>query len=74
MVALAGATAVAGHALAGALSSGAVAVVTAVSSGGLLAMLVETMIPEAFAEAPHFVGLVTAAGFLAAVALIHFGG
>ncbi|MEO5882487.1 MAG: ZIP family zinc transporter [Caldimonas sp.] len=73
VIALAGAAAVAGQALAGALSSGAAAVVTAVSSGGLLAMLVETMIPEAFAEAPHFVGLVTAAGFLAAVALIHLG-
>ena len=71
VVALAGAATVAGQMLAGTLSSGAVAVVTAVSSGGLLAMLVETMIPEAFAEAPHFVGLVTAVGFLAAVALIH---
>lgn len=74
VVVAAGATAVVGQALAGALSGGGVAAVTAVSTGGLLAMLVETMIPEAFAEAPHFVGLVTAAGFLAAVALIHLGG
>lgn len=47
---------------------------SSVSSGGLLARLVETTIPAVFADAPHFVGLLTAASFLAAVALIHLGG
>lgn len=47
VVAMAGAAAVGGQALAGVLPESGVAAVTAVSSGGLLAMLVETMIPEA---------------------------
>jgi ZIP family zinc transporter len=41
-----------------------VALVTALSAGGILAMLAETMIPEAFEEAQNFIGLITVAGFL----------
>jgi zinc transporter, ZIP family len=46
-----------------------VAATTAVAAGAILAMLVDTMIPEAFATAHDFAGLITVAGFLAAFAL-----
>lgn len=43
--------------------------VSAFAAGGILAMLAETMIPEAFEDAQSFIGLITAAGFLCAFAL-----
>ncbi len=46
-----------------------VAATTAVAAGGILAMLVDTMIPEAFEETHDYAGLVTVLGFLAAFAL-----
>jgi ZIP family zinc transporter len=46
-----------------------VAGTTATAAGAILAMLAETMIPEAFAEAHDLTGLITAIGFLAAFAL-----
>ncbi len=46
-----------------------VAGTTATAAGGVLAMLVDTMIPEAFEEAHEYAGLVTVLGFLAAFAL-----
>jgi ZIP family zinc transporter len=55
-------------------SSEVVAATTAVAAGAILAMLVDTMIPEAFAVAHDFAGLVTVAGFLAAFALSRLGG
>ena len=51
-----------------------VAATTAVAAGAILAMLVDTMIPEAFEVAHDFAGLVTVAGFLAAFALSKLGG
>jgi ZIP family zinc transporter len=51
-----------------------VALVTAIAAGAILAMLADTMIPEAFEEAHDYAGLVTAAGFLAAFALTKLGG
>jgi ZIP family zinc transporter len=50
-------------------SADVVAATTAVAAGAILAMLVDTMIPEAFEAAHNFAGLVTVAGFLAAFAL-----
>jgi ZIP family zinc transporter len=49
--------------------AGIVAATTATAAGAILAMLAETMIPEAFAEAHDLTGLITAVGFLAAFAL-----
>lgn len=46
-----------------------VAATTAVAAGAILAMLVDTMIPEAFDETHNFAGMITVAGFLAAFAL-----
>ncbi len=51
-----------------------VAATTAVAAGGILAMLVDTMIPEAFEETHDFAGLIVVAGFLAAYALSKLGG
>jgi ZIP family zinc transporter len=50
-----------------------VAATTAVAAGAILSMLVDTMIPEAFAEAHDFAGLYTVAGFLAAFVLSKMG-
>ncbi len=50
-----------------------VAATTAVAAGAILAMLVDTMIPEAFAEAHDLAGLITALGFLTAFILCKVG-
>ncbi len=52
----------------------AAALANAVAAGAILAMLVDTMIPEAFEQAHDFAGLITVAGFLAAFALSKLGG
>jgi ZIP family zinc transporter len=59
----------AGYAVFGHFSPGVVAATTAVAAGAILAMLADTMMPEAFAHAHDFAGLITVAGFLAAFAL-----
>ena len=46
-----------------------IAFVTAVAAGAILAMLSDTMVPEAFETAHEFAGLITVAGFLAAFTL-----
>jgi len=51
-----------------------IAAVNALAAGAILAMIVDTMIPEAFADTHDFAGLVTVAGFLAAFALSKMGG
>ena len=51
-----------------------VAATTALAAGAILSMLVDTMIPEAFAETHDFAGLFTVAGFLAAFVLSKMGG
>ena len=48
--------------------------VTAVAAGAILAMLTDTMIPEAFETAHDFAGLITVAGFLAAFILSRMAG
>lgn len=45
------------------------AATTAVAAGGVLAMVVDTMIPEAFEETHDFAGMIVVAGFLAAFSL-----
>ena len=46
-----------------------IAATIAVAAGAILAMLADTMIPEAFAESHNFAGLITVLGFLAAFVL-----
>jgi len=56
------------------MSAGTVSLVTALAAGAILAMIVDTMIPEAV-EVTHLVtGLVTSAGFLVSLAVSHAGG
>ncbi|WP_207480032.1 ZIP family metal transporter [Arenibaculum pallidiluteum] len=50
------------------------ALANTVAAGAILAMLVDTMIPEAFETAHEYAGLITAAGFLAAFALSRLSG
>jgi len=58
-----------GYAAFGGVSPSIVSAVTAVAAGAILAMLVDTMIPEAFAQAHDFAGLITVAGFLTSFGL-----
>ncbi len=51
-----------------------VAAVNAVAAGAILAMIADTMIPEAFETAHEYAGLITVAGFLAAFALSKLSG
>ncbi|VWX53149.1 ZIP family metal transporter [Novosphingobium sp. 9U] len=60
-------------ALAGA-SPDVIAATTAIAAGAILAMLVDTMIPEATEETHEFSGLITVAGFLLAFILSKLGG
>ena len=46
-----------------------IAIVLAVAAGAILAMIVDTMIPEAFEIAHEYAGLITVIGFLAAFVL-----
>lgn len=51
----------------------AIASVTAVAAGAILAMLVDTMIPEATEQTHEYSGLITVGGFLAAFVLTKLG-
>jgi ZIP family zinc transporter len=68
-----GIAALVGYTIFGNFSPAVVAVVTALAAGAILAMLVDTMIPEAFETAHNFAGLATVIGFLAAFALQKIG-
>lgn len=63
-----------GYALFSHFSVEIIAATTAVAAGAILAMLSDTMIPEAFEQAHDFAGLITVFGFLAAFALSKLGG
>ncbi len=71
---ISGLAALAGFALFRHYPPGVIAGTTAVAAGAILAMLADTMIPEAFETAHEFAGLVTVLGFLSAFALtkLHF--
>jgi ZIP family zinc transporter len=69
IAAVSGVAALAGFAVFGGLPLTVVAAITAVAAGGVLAMLADTMIPEAFEVAHEFTGLITVAGFLVAFVL-----
>jgi ZIP family zinc transporter len=63
----------AGYALFDNVRSGVVAATTATAAGAILAMLADTMIPEAFEYAHEFSGLITVAGFLTAFIVSKLG-
>ena len=74
IAALSGIAAMVGYVVFAGASPDVVAATTAIAAGAILAMLVDTMIPEAFQEAHDLAGLVTVAGFLTAFALSKMGG
>ena len=69
-----GLAALAGYAVFSHFSDDVIAATTATAAGAILAMLVDTMIPEAFAEAHDFAGLITVFGFMVAFILTKLGG
>jgi ZIP family zinc transporter len=64
-------SAVLGYTVVGSFSPAVVAAVTAVAAGAILAMIADTMIPEAFEDAHLAIGLITVCGFLVSFALSH---
>jgi ZIP family zinc transporter len=54
-------------------SEGVIAATTAVAAGAILAMLADTMIPEAFEETHEMAGLITVLGFLCSFVLSKLG-
>ena len=70
---LSGLAALIGYLALDGVSPGVVAAITAVAAGAILAMLADTMIPEAFERTHALTGLITSAGFLTALA-VHLAG
>jgi ZIP family zinc transporter len=56
------------------MPAGAVSAVQATAAGAILAMIVDTMVPEAFEGTHDFAGLITVSGFLAAFMLSKLSG
>ena len=69
IAALSGVAAFAGYTLFAGAPPDVVAATTAVAAGAILAMLVDTMIPEAFESSHNFTGFIAVVGFLAAFTL-----
>jgi ZIP family zinc transporter len=69
-----GVAALLGYSVFSRLSPEVIAATTAVAAGAILAMLSDTMIPEAFEVAHDFAGLITVLGFLLAFVLTKLGG
>lgn len=65
-----GLAAAAGQLLLGGAGPGVIAIILAFAAGGVLAMLAESMIPEAFEDAQPFSGFITVVGFLAAFLIL----
>jgi ZIP family zinc transporter len=74
IAAISGLASLAGYEVFSHFSDDVIAATTAVAAGAILAMLADTMIPEAFENAHDFAGLITVAGFLAAFVLTKLGG
>lgn len=74
IAAISGVAALVGYTVFSGFNSEIIAATTAVAAGGILSMLVDTMIPEAFETAHEFAGLITVTGFLAAFILTKMGG
>lgn len=74
IAAISGLAAWIGYVAVAGLGDAVVAATQAVAAGAILAMIADTMIPEAFEVAHDFAGFITVAGFLAAFALSKLGG
>ena len=71
---ISGLASLAGYAIFSRFSADVIAATIGVAAGAILAMLADTMIPEAFEEAHDFAGLITVLGFLVAFMLTKLGG
>ena len=71
---ISGVSVLAGYSVFSGFSPNVIAATTAIAAGAILAMLADTMIPEAFEEAHDFAGLITVTGFLTAFALTKMEG
>ena len=71
---ISGLASLAGYAIFSRFSADVIAATIAVAAGGILAMLADTMIPEAFEEAHDFAGMITVLGFLVAFMLSKLAG
>jgi ZIP family zinc transporter len=69
-----GFSSLAGYAIFDGFSPFVVAATTAVAAGAMLTMIVDTMIPEAFAETHNWAGLIAVLGFLVSFALTQLAG
>lgn len=69
IAAMSGVGALVGYTIFSHFSAEVIAATTAVAAGAILAMLADTMMPEAFEEAHNLAGLITVLGFLAAFIL-----
>jgi len=74
IAAISGLAAALGVVLLDGASASVVAAITAVAAGAILAMVADTMIPEAFEQADLLAGLLTALGFLTALTVDRAGG
>jgi len=68
-----GLAALVGYTVLGTAGPAVLAAITGVAAGAILAMVADTMIPEAFEEAHLAIGLVTVAGFLVSFGLSQAG-
>jgi len=68
---MSGLASLAGYLLLAGASPGTLAFVNALAAGAILAMITDTMIPEAFENAALYSGLIATLGFLAALTLHH---
>ncbi|MFI7469851.1 ZIP family metal transporter [Nonomuraea sp. NPDC049646] len=66
---ISGVAAMAGYLTLRSASPEAIALITAIAAGAILAMVADTMIPEAFEQAHVLTGLITTVGFLSAFAI-----
>lgn len=71
---ISGIAAITGYGLFSGFSNEVIAATTAIAAGAILAMIADTMIPEAFETAHDWTGLITVLGFLTAFMLTKLGG
>ena len=71
---ISGVAAAAGYLVLGMAAPMVPAIILAFAAGGVLAMLAESMIPEAFDDAQPYIGLITVVGFLVAYLIIKVPG
>lgn len=73
MAVVCGLSAVVGYSVFGAFSPFVVATTTTVAAGAMLAMIADTMVPEAYVETHDLTGLVVVTGFLTSFVLTKLG-